>query len=73
MFCYSCMYHVMGAFFFFYLDSHMVISTKAILRMNYILGEKYSLFFLFFFPFCPRQVISLSISEDSAKQQSQME
>lgn len=45
MFYYSCMYHVMGAYIFFYLDSHMVISTKAILRMNYILGEKYSLCF----------------------------
>ena len=33
------MYHVMGAYIFFYLDSHMVISTKA------ILSEKYSLCF----------------------------
>ena len=44
MFCYSYMYHIIGAYFF-YLDSHMVISIKAILRMNYILREKYSLFF----------------------------
>ena len=72
MFCYSYMYHIMVAYFF-YLDSHMVISIKAILRMNYILREKYSLFFLFFCSFCSRQVISLNISDDSAKQQSQME
>ena len=55
MFCYTCI--TLWEHIFFYLDSHMVISIKAILRMNYILGEKYSLFFFLFFLFQTSDII----------------